>query len=71
MKTTTELLKAYHADPLGVRMQFERAARRARAEAMFQLPLKAAASIHSGFRRFAAWWFARYARQPSSVARSC
>jgi hypothetical protein len=71
MKTTTELLKAYRADPSGVCMQIERAARRARAEAMSQLPVKAAASIHSGFRRFTAWWYARYARRPSSVARSC
>lgn len=53
MKTTTELLKAYHADPLGVRMKLERAARRARAEAISQLPAKAAAFIASGFGRLA------------------
>ena len=61
MKTTTELLKAYRADPLGVRVKIERAARRARAEAMSQLPFKAAEFIASGFRRLATGWVSKAA----------
>ena len=59
MKTTTELLKAYRADPSGVCMKIERAARRARAEAMSQLPVKAAGFIASGFGRLAAGWISK------------
>jgi hypothetical protein len=51
MKTTTELLEAYCADPLGFRMKTERAARRARAEAVSRLAAKAAGFIASGFGR--------------------
>jgi hypothetical protein len=59
METTTKLLNAYRADPLGVRMKIERAARRARAEAMSQLPVKAAGFIASGFGRLTAGWVSK------------
>jgi hypothetical protein len=69
METTTELLNAYRADPLGVRMKLERAARRARAEAMSQLPAKAAGFIASGCGRLAAGWVTLYARPIKAVAK--